>query len=138
MSLKARIRSGHVYVINVVQLSIQIEINRKQLIYMQQISCNETYFKCLVKLSFKYPHTIDLNLYNVLYLKVSFSNFETMFTSIHHFLNAFKQNCNVSNNPVYLYKEHTMPSNLPNNGIRPPLSPTYISNWPCKYCTCNW
>lgn len=34
MSHKARIRSGHVYVINVVQLSIQIEINRKQLIYI--------------------------------------------------------------------------------------------------------
>lgn len=35
MSHKARIRSGHVYVNNVVQLSIQIEINRKQLIDMQ-------------------------------------------------------------------------------------------------------
>lgn len=36
MSHKARIRSGYVYVINVVQLSIQIEINRKQLIYMHR------------------------------------------------------------------------------------------------------
>lgn len=137
MSHKARIRSGHVYVINVVQLSIQIEINRKQLIYMQQISTrpiSSVSLNCLSNILI----TIDLNLYNVLYLKVSFSNFGTMFTSIHHFLNAFKQNCNVSNNPVYLYKEHTMPSNLPNNGIRPPLSPTYISKWACKYCTCNW
>lgn len=56
MSHKARIRSGYVYVINVVQLSIQIEINRKQLIYIYAIDINETYFKCLVKLSFKYPH----------------------------------------------------------------------------------